>query len=310
VTEKTIKAIYIAGYGRSGSTLLDIYLGQHPDLVSGGELCNLLAWVNDKTRFQLCACGKKVEDCLVWGTVIKKIAELAKKEGVSLIQLEEVRRKLENRRELFLHRHSVQDRIAKGYQEFYKKIQQEIFSQLLHSKAGAKFVIDSSKTVAHSAARPMSLVNNCGFDLRVIHLVRDARSVVGSALKGRNRDLERGKASSVNYIGLRAALNWLLTNLGCDILQHKLTKSNFIRVRYEDLVGYPGVVSKKLGDFIGVSVNPLLTALRRESWLEEVHTFGGNRMRLRSIQLDKKKGDVATPLGYRLLCTVLCWPIF
>ena len=33
--------IYIAGYGRSGSTVLDIMLGDHPRIFSGGELTYL-----------------------------------------------------------------------------------------------------------------------------------------------------------------------------------------------------------------------------------------------------------------------------
>ena len=33
--------LYIAGYGRSGSTVLDMLLGTHPRIIGGGELTHL-----------------------------------------------------------------------------------------------------------------------------------------------------------------------------------------------------------------------------------------------------------------------------
>ena len=39
--------IYIAGYGRSGSTILDISLGQHDDIMGMGEFTNIfIEWEN------------------------------------------------------------------------------------------------------------------------------------------------------------------------------------------------------------------------------------------------------------------------
>ena len=39
--------IYIAGYGRSGSTILDVSLGQHDDIMGMGEFTNIfIEWEN------------------------------------------------------------------------------------------------------------------------------------------------------------------------------------------------------------------------------------------------------------------------
>jgi hypothetical protein len=63
----TMQIIYIMGSGHSGSTLLDIILGNHPDVVSVGELTYLVrdAWIDNKR----CACGTTGNECPFWSAV-------------------------------------------------------------------------------------------------------------------------------------------------------------------------------------------------------------------------------------------------
>jgi len=58
------KVIYIVGEGRSGSTLLERILGQHPDIFATGELQYI--WNRSFIENQLCSCGKAFYDCEVW----------------------------------------------------------------------------------------------------------------------------------------------------------------------------------------------------------------------------------------------------
>ena len=62
-----LRIIYIVGAGRSGSTVLDTVLGNHPDAVSVGELSNLhrSGWVNN----EFCACGEPADGCGFWNEV-------------------------------------------------------------------------------------------------------------------------------------------------------------------------------------------------------------------------------------------------
>jgi len=55
------KILYIVGAGRSGSTILDIALGNSPEICSSGELVRLpeRGWLDD----QYCACGERVKRC-------------------------------------------------------------------------------------------------------------------------------------------------------------------------------------------------------------------------------------------------------
>ena len=58
------KLIYIGGYGRSGSTLLEYLLASHPDIVACGEVARHL---RNFSRKAACTCGRRVRYCPVWG---------------------------------------------------------------------------------------------------------------------------------------------------------------------------------------------------------------------------------------------------
>ncbi len=88
-SETPVKVLYITGAGRSGSTILDIVLGNHPDIESTGELSNLVrnGWIGGESlkgierkrvRVPICTCGRRtdipdVEDaaeaCPFWSSV-------------------------------------------------------------------------------------------------------------------------------------------------------------------------------------------------------------------------------------------------
>jgi hypothetical protein len=56
------KLIYIGGYGRSGSTVLEIFLNNQPSFYSIGEAINL--YVN--RGLVRCSCGMHIEECDFW----------------------------------------------------------------------------------------------------------------------------------------------------------------------------------------------------------------------------------------------------
>ena len=58
-----LRVIYISGWGRSGTTIVDRLLGQLPGFFSVGELRSL--WDSDPST-QLCSCGHTIAECPVW----------------------------------------------------------------------------------------------------------------------------------------------------------------------------------------------------------------------------------------------------
>jgi hypothetical protein len=71
-TETPVKVLKITGLGRSGSTILDVVLGNHPDIESVGEVGNLMrnGWISRESlrgvdpkrlRRPICSCGKRLD---------------------------------------------------------------------------------------------------------------------------------------------------------------------------------------------------------------------------------------------------------
>jgi len=63
------KVLYIGGFGRSGSTLVERILGQLPGFCSAGEIVFL--WQRGLIDGQLCGCGVPVPECEFWSRVGK-----------------------------------------------------------------------------------------------------------------------------------------------------------------------------------------------------------------------------------------------
>jgi hypothetical protein len=67
------KLVYIGGYGRSGSTLLEYLLTTHPAVVACGEVERHLRSFGKK---KVCTCGRRAKRCPVWGAFQHKKGRL------------------------------------------------------------------------------------------------------------------------------------------------------------------------------------------------------------------------------------------
>ncbi len=67
VTDDTLRVLAIAGWGRCGSTLLDMMLGQLDGFVSAGEVREV--WLRGCRENRPCGCGHAFADCPFWTEV-------------------------------------------------------------------------------------------------------------------------------------------------------------------------------------------------------------------------------------------------
>ena len=80
--------LLIRGLGHSGSTILDLALGAHPQVVGVGEAVRVLARpapdevgrgpqrLRGELRFERrCTCGELAGDCRVWGPLLAWLPE-------------------------------------------------------------------------------------------------------------------------------------------------------------------------------------------------------------------------------------------
>ena len=271
--------MYIAGYGRSGSTVLDIILGNHPDIVSAGELTYLIDDWHTPGRW--CACGDSYVDCEFW-------EELP--EAVSLSEeAAQVARRIERRRATVP---VLLDAIPDGVKDTYRRVQRGVFSYLTDT-AGASIVVDSSKSAGDAALRFYALSEIAGLDVYVLHLVRDGRATMASYVrKGSNWALE-GHADSPVFPGMRATAGWTLANGWVLGLSHRYVRpERYMRVQFEEVTARPGRTLEAIGAFVGTDVSVLVDRVARGDGFEVGHNVGGNRIRHnQSVRLQKKESD-------------------
>src|SRR5688500_1444385 len=62
-----VKILYIASDSRSGSTLLDLMLGQADEIFSVGELRHV--WERSYLKNELCGCTRPCGECACWAAV-------------------------------------------------------------------------------------------------------------------------------------------------------------------------------------------------------------------------------------------------
>mgnify|MGYP001305928265 CR=1 FL=1 len=77
--EGNYKLVYIAGYGRSGSTLLDVILGMHPEIECNGELSYLFNIADDYQ--ERCDCGLELKECPKWKHVFRQLQDQGLERG-------------------------------------------------------------------------------------------------------------------------------------------------------------------------------------------------------------------------------------
>jgi len=259
--------IYIAGYGRSGSTALDTLLGNHPTVFGAGELTHLFdGWRAGRA----CACGAAYPDCPFWREVMGQLE--AALPGLELATVQGVNRRVESvlSPPLLL----ADRRLTSLYRDVWTTTLRAI-----RRVSGKEIIVDSSKSARTSAWRARALVTWCGVDLKVIHLVRDPRAVMWSILRGSNRGLEMGQDAELPGGAYRALFSWSWVNGLVDWSSARRFRSDLLRLRYEDIFSRPLQGLRLLGAFVDLDMQPLIDRVVSGEELDPGHGVGGNRTR-------------------------------
>jgi len=194
-----INVIYIVSSSHSGSTLLDLMLGSHSAIHSGGEFFRLPQTLNiDQAILPRCSCGEKVIHCAFW----KEVTEEAKINFNTIF--------------------SSSDFFSLYYQ---------IIPAILKVSGKTHFV-DSSKHI-HLLKKYLSTND---YHVSIIHLIRDPRAVAFSFKRKRMKLLaKKDNISQVKVLNYYQGLRRILRgNLRYIIeLSHQ---DLFHTIKYEDLV--------------------------------------------------------------------------
>jgi hypothetical protein len=297
------KVLYIGGYSRSGSTLLDRMLGQLPGWVSTGELGYLTTHSLDQNR--LCGCGVRFLDCPFWTQVGKEaFGGWDTPEGADLQALYP---------QVTRHRYIPWLLLPGLRPGFRRKLDRyaELHGRLYRAIAqvgGAEVVIDS--TIDPSRAFVLRRVP--GVDLRILHLTRDSR---GTAFSWTKVVTMKDSVDEVVYKGTippaLTALRWMLYHLMIHGLG--LLDGRQLMVRYEDVVQAPRRQLQRIAAYLGQELDDRDLGFVAPGSVRLVadHTAVGNDMRFHTGEVRLRVDDEwrrALPAGQRRIVTALTWP--
>ena len=301
----TPTVVFIAGFGRSGSTLLERLLGESKGVCALGEVVHL--WERGLGRDELCACGEPFSECPQW----RAIGDVAFG-GWHQVDLERVRAL---HHAVDRHRHLPRTLLpwtAKAlraqlleYAWYYERIY-----AAAAEVTGAEVVVDSSKHVSLAVA----LSHRRDIDLRVLQVVRDPRAVAYSWSKDVERPEarpEQGDELMPRYSAGRSSLWWLTSNLLIEAL--RLRRLPRTRVHYEQLVADPVAAVSGALERLDVPVEVTLeVSAEGEVDLSPSHSVAGNPMRFRTgpvrLRLDDEWRQAMRP-GPRAVVQTLAGPV-
>lgn len=235
-----IRVIFILGYTRSGSTLLEHLLSMAPGTVAVGEMAYL--WEQNVRNNSYCGCGSKWASCPFWQSVLaaQPTLNFQQERSPEAGQFWSFFADL-----LHQKRSSNRDH----YESFLSQI--ESVYRAISDRTDGNVIIDSSKRPVFGLAA--SKIK--GVSLTFIHLVRDSRGCVFSWKKAKAR-MELGKNNFMSRLpAYRSALAWVGTNLQAEILRMRNCQN--ILLRYEDLVTNPTFEVNKILDQLNLpSISP------------------------------------------------------
>lgn len=296
-----IKVLYIAGWQRSGSTILANILGQIRGFFSTGELYYL--WDFVWSRNVLCGCGRRIRECPVWTTVLEQA--FGGPEGIDMAAMRELGHRVGCTRglpELVFpwSRRRVAARLA-DYLENLGRLYRAIAAT-----TATRVVVDSSKWPSYG--RVLEMVD--GLDVRVVHLVRDPRAVAHSWLR-RKALPDRDPPEELFRRPADSSLRWNAWNVAAELYWRRDPRRCYL-LRYEDFVDRPRTSVRAILEWIGEGGAELPFVSEHAVELGVTHTVSGNPMRLSSGRTEVAPDDewrVRMGARDRALVSALTFPL-
>lgn len=285
--------LYIAGYGRSGSTLLDSLLNDHPSIFGAGEMMWLFQQAAENGN---CSCGQLLNDCSFWRDVMRRVANRVGHHdwaGAARLTL-----KMERLRTI------------SALDPHYTDLWSAAFDAV-REVSGKSWVVDSSKNTRLDYYRLPLLARHMGCPVKIIHLVRDPRAVMWSAARGSNRQLEKGGCSQGHRRRMMGGLmSWVFSNATVEALCRRHPEWPVLRVRYEDLVSSPGETLGRIGRFIDQDMQEIVRRIHHRDSFSAGHGIAGNRMRRSGeiiLRLDREWESKLPHLAHA--SSLFAWPL-
>jgi len=244
-----VPVIYILGCGHSGSTLLDVLLNSHPDVMGLGEIEKIGdRAADDSVR---CGCGEPITACDFWREFIASHPALvsAKLRAIRMKRSDVLFRKQQY--------HFVERGDAAIDPDFYLRVNEELYLYA-RRKSGRKILIDSSKNIIrllffHQKSERVKPV--------ALFLTRDGRAVTWSFMK------IMPHLSPVHHMR-----HWATSNLKTELIL-RWYKIPYMHITYEELAQDPEAVLTRITQAVGIAYSRSMLDFNQPIR----HQAGGNK---------------------------------
>ena len=289
-TETPVKVLMIMGLGRSGSTVLDIVLGNHPQIESVGEVRNLMrnGWVSRESlrgidpkglRVPICTCGRRLdvpyveapeEACPFWSGVRREWVERTDRGSIESYPKLQYDFEFKGGWARLLYERRRPSAAFRSYARLTRA-----FFESIRAVSGKPIIVDSSTDPVQAFALGMVP----GIDLYVVHLVRDGRGVITSHRKRFEEDPQAIIKTAVGrrVLYLASVVRWAALNLATEWVCARLGPKRTTRLRYEDFVADPRAALERIGSLIELDLREVADAASAGKPMQPGHNIGGNR---------------------------------
>lgn len=267
----TTQVLYIAGAGRSGSTVLSNVLASLTGWPSVGEV--KLLWERGLGKGWSCGCGDPLPDCLFWTAVLDQAVGGADRLDLDTLLAEDRHR----HRIRALPRRTIEPvRSTTARSRYYDNVLNSIY-RALGTVSRSPVVIDSSKSPLYG----VTLTTLPAVSVHVAHLVRDPRAVAAAWQKVRRRPPGEGRAEMLRFSYRTSALTWSALNVLAETTLRRHA-ADYRRVRYEDVMAHPGKGVSALASVVHPTcdVKNRLRGFDGTTSVSVQHTVAGNPNRL------------------------------
>lgn len=291
--------LYVSGRGHSGTTFLDITLGNADGIESFGEVMSACNRVNDP-----CACGVAMRVCPFWSEVIRSY-EVA------------MGSTWQRDMEQIQHYMHVKYWLRQYFRVGFGQKENIVFNidsgvhDAITRYVEARYIVDSSK----EPTRALFLLNKYK-DALVIHMTRNPVDVVSSYKK---RYLKHGyfrflrvkyrARSSFLLVALVVSISWTVGNIMLE-LTAKRHPGRVHRIRHEDLLEDFDSELKRLSIFLSSTLNSIEGLHLSDLGFEIGHNIGGNNIRTTGKVVLQRAGEENLLSGFeKLVVKFMTWPL-
>jgi hypothetical protein len=234
--------VYIHGAGHCGSTLLNLLLNAHSEIIGLSEVVTIhKSFMDEKSATDSSA----LSNTRFWKSVL---ADFEQRLGIPLL-VDENRFKLHEWSEYFSLDQDEVNRIHNINRAFFDSIDGQVKSSI---------ICDASKFLVR-----LHMLISSGLPVKVIHLDRNGRGIMQSYLRKGNTFKN-------------AFIRWSMAETGLLLLSHWLPKKDLYYCQYEKLAQNPEKELSKICGFLGTNYEKeMITDFRNA----ENFGINGNRMR-------------------------------